>query len=59
MRLLRGGVGAIPAMVERMYAGLDPRLVGAARRSVLAHLIELRARGMVEEEEGGAWRLAA
>jgi hypothetical protein len=30
-----------------MYAGLDPRLVGAAGRSVLAHLLDLIRRGLV------------
>jgi glyoxylase-like metal-dependent hydrolase (beta-lactamase superfamily II) len=58
LRLLREGVGAIPAMVERMYVGLDPRLHGAAGRSVLAHLIDLRDRGVVRQD-GDAWSLAA
>jgi glyoxylase-like metal-dependent hydrolase (beta-lactamase superfamily II) len=58
MRLLREGIGAIPAMVERMYVGLDPRLHGAAGRSVLAHLIDLRDRG-IARQEGDAWCLAA
>lgn len=58
LRLLNEGVGAIPAMVERMYAGLDPRLHGAAGRSVLAHLIDLRDRG-VARQEGDSWSLAA
>jgi hypothetical protein len=51
-------VGAIPAMVERMYVGLDPRLHGAAGRSVLAHLIDLRDRG-IARQDGDAWSLAA
>jgi glyoxylase-like metal-dependent hydrolase (beta-lactamase superfamily II) len=58
LRLLRQEVGAIPAMVERMYVGLDPRLTGAAGRSVLAHLIDLQARGLVAQE-GEAWKTAA
>ncbi|MBC9033675.1 MBL fold metallo-hydrolase [Sphingomonas sp. JC676] len=58
LRLLRQDVGAIPAMVERMYVGLDPRLTGAAGRSVLAHLIDLEARGLVAQE-GEAWKAAA
>ncbi|GAO38053.1 putative hydrolase [Sphingomonas changbaiensis NBRC 104936] len=58
LRLLREDVGAIPAMVERMYVGLDPRLHGAAGRSVLAHLIDLRDRG-IARQEGDAWSLAA
>src|SRR5690606_23599900 len=44
LRLLQADVVAVPDMVARMYAGLDPRLNGAAGRSVLAHLIDLRAR---------------
>jgi glyoxylase-like metal-dependent hydrolase (beta-lactamase superfamily II) len=59
LRLLREGIGAVPAMVARMYVGLDPRLHGAAERSVLAHLIDLQARGRVAEEEDGAWTMAA
>jgi len=58
LRLLKADIAEIPAMVERMYAGLDPRLTGAAGRSVLAHLIELRDRGVVSEAEG-AWKIAA
>jgi glyoxylase-like metal-dependent hydrolase (beta-lactamase superfamily II) len=58
LRLLRDRVGAIPDMVSRMYVGLDPRLTGAAERSVLAHLIDLRGRGLVVEG-GSEWRLAA
>lgn len=56
LRLLEAGPQAIPAMTERMYVGLDRRLLPAAERSVLAHLYDLRRRGMVMEEEG-AWRI--
>jgi glyoxylase-like metal-dependent hydrolase (beta-lactamase superfamily II) len=58
LRLLKRGVHAVPAMVDRMYVGLDPRLHGAAGRSVLAHLIDLRDRGLVTSE-GDAWRATA
>lgn len=58
LRLLGADVADIPAMVARMYVGLDPRLTGAAERSVLAHLIDLRERGIVAES-GGGWRVAA
>lgn len=58
LRLLREAERPIPAMVARMYVGLDPRLVPAAERSVLAHLYDLRARGLVDQE-GDAWRIAA
>ena len=58
LRLLGQQVGAIPDMVDRMYVGLDPRLTGAAGRSVLAHLIDLQNRGLVSEE-AGTWHSAA
>ena len=56
MRLLGRGVGLIPPMVAEMYKGIDPRLHGAAGRSVLAHLIDLRDRGLVSEC-GDEWSL--
>jgi glyoxylase-like metal-dependent hydrolase (beta-lactamase superfamily II) len=40
----------IPTLVRAIYIGLDPRLVGAAGLSVLAHLEDLVARGMVATE---------
>ncbi|WP_374942027.1 MBL fold metallo-hydrolase [Sphingomonas sp.] len=55
LRLLREGPRDVPAMVARMYAGLDPRLAPAAERSVLAHLIDLARRDLVSEE-GATWR---
>lgn len=58
LRLLGQDVGMIPDMVDRMYVGLDPRLTGAAGRSVLAHLIDLQNRGLVKEENG-QWLRAA
>ncbi|QDX24945.1 MBL fold metallo-hydrolase [Sphingomonas suaedae] len=58
LRLLDQRVGAIPDMVARMYVGLDPRLTGAAGRSVLAHLIDLGNRGLVRAE-GEIWTRAA
>jgi len=54
LRLLARGVGTLPAMVEAMYVGLDPRLQRAAQGSVLAHLIDLERRGRVRQE-GEAW----
>jgi len=47
LRLLGEGPQAITAMVPRMYKGLDPSLTGAAGRSVLAHLVDLRNQGRV------------
>ena len=47
---LKDGVTDIPAMVERIYAGLDPRLKPAAGLSVLAHLLWLIKQGRVTAE---------
>lgn len=55
---LRQGEGRIPAMVARMYSGIDPGLHPAAERSVLAHLLDLEARGLAARA-GDLWRLAA
>lgn len=56
LRLLERGVELIPDMVAQMYKGIDKRLHGAAGRSVLAHLIDLRDRGMVTESRN-IWNL--
>ena len=58
LRRLGEGEGRIPVMVEAMYQGTDPRLFPAAGRSVLAHLVDLEARGLVRSE-GETWTLAA
>jgi glyoxylase-like metal-dependent hydrolase (beta-lactamase superfamily II) len=57
IRALGQGPAAVPRLVELMYVGLDPRLHGAAGRSVLAHLIDLQARGVVANGEGRGWSL--
>ena len=44
----------IPALVRSIYVGLDPRLSGAAALSVLAHLEDLVARGLVATEDAAA-----
>jgi glyoxylase-like metal-dependent hydrolase (beta-lactamase superfamily II) len=44
-------------LVEPVYGPLDPRLVAAAGRSLLAHLIKLEAEGAVRRE-GEAWKPA-
>ena len=54
LRLLAEAPRDVPAMVEKMYVGLDRRLFPAAERSVLAHLIELARRDRVRQE-GAAW----
>jgi glyoxylase-like metal-dependent hydrolase (beta-lactamase superfamily II) len=52
----------IPTMVRAIYIGLDPRLFGAASLSVLAHLEDLVARGLVDTDGppsiGGLYRRA-
>ena len=59
---LAKGAADIPTIVRAVYIGLDPRLVGAAALSVLAHLEELVARGAVTTEGppsiSGIYRLA-
>jgi glyoxylase-like metal-dependent hydrolase (beta-lactamase superfamily II) len=44
---LAEGESDIPALVRAIYVGLDPRLAKAAGMSVLAHLEDLVARGLV------------
>ena len=58
LRLLGERSRTIPALVEKMYVGLDPRLLAAAERSVLAHLIDLKRRGVVRGA-GDGWQVAA
>jgi glyoxylase-like metal-dependent hydrolase (beta-lactamase superfamily II) len=49
---LQVGDHLIPDVVRSIYTGLDPRLVGAAGLSVLAHLEDLTERGIVTRDEG-------
>jgi glyoxylase-like metal-dependent hydrolase (beta-lactamase superfamily II) len=44
---LKAGIATADKIVERLYAGLNPALRGAAARSVLAHLIDLIGRDIV------------
>ena len=52
LQRLRLGDTTIPAIVAATYEGLDPRLARAAAVSVLAHLEDLCARGLVAAEGG-------
>ena len=54
LRLIEAEPMTVPEMVARMYVGIDPRLFPAAERSVLAHLYDLRARGLARED-GDCW----
>lgn len=53
---LEAGERRIPAMVAAMYRDIDPRLHPAAGRSVLAHLLDMERRGLVEAGDE-TWRL--
>ena len=55
LRLLDAGPRDIPDIVANAYPGLDQRLVPAAGGSVLAHLVDLERRGLVEAGEGETW----
>ena len=49
---LRDGPCDVSAIVGSAYVGLDPRLVAAARMTVLAHLEDLVARGLAKADGG-------
>ncbi|MDQ2954034.1 MAG: MBL fold metallo-hydrolase [Pseudomonadota bacterium] len=59
---LAKGESDIPTLVRAIYIGIDPRLVKAAGLSVLAHLEDLVARGLVATDGqpsiAGSYRLA-
>lgn len=58
LRLLGERAQPIVEMVPQMYKGLDPRLTGAAGRSVLAHLVDLERQGRVVRS-GETWKITA
>ena len=47
----------VMSMVEEMYKGLDPKLHGAASRSVLAHLLDLEERNLAHHIGGDRWQV--
>ncbi len=59
LRLLGEAPQRVADMVPAMYKGLDPRLTGAAGRSVLAHLIDLENQRRVTCDEHDTWALAS
>jgi glyoxylase-like metal-dependent hydrolase (beta-lactamase superfamily II) len=63
LRRLAKGATTIPAIVRASYIGIDPRLIGAAGYSVLAHLEDLVARHVVATDGDptidGTYRLVA
>jgi glyoxylase-like metal-dependent hydrolase (beta-lactamase superfamily II) len=62
VKRLGKGEADIPTLVRAIYIGLDPRLAKAAGLSVLAHLEDLAARGLVATDGtptiDGRYRLA-
>ena len=48
LTLLAGAPMHIPQMVDPLYPGLDPRLIGGARLSIFASLRYLMAKGAIE-----------
>jgi glyoxylase-like metal-dependent hydrolase (beta-lactamase superfamily II) len=60
---LAKGAADIPTLVRAIYIGIDPRLTGAAGYSVLAHLEDLVARGIVTTDGdpviSGSYRVAS
>jgi glyoxylase-like metal-dependent hydrolase (beta-lactamase superfamily II) len=48
---LSTGPKTIPQLVEQMYPGLDPKLLVAAGRSVLSHLISLRQESRIASSD--------
>lgn len=55
LRLVGEKARDIPDIVANAYPGLDQRLVPAAGGSVLAHLLDLQKRGLVDAGEGEIW----
>jgi len=57
LSLVKKQTRPIPDIVANAYPRLDPRLVTAAGGSVLAHLLDLERRGLVERQ-GDTWTAA-
>ena len=57
LRLVTEQPRPIPDIVAKAYPGLDARLLTAAGGSVLAHLVDLERRGLVERK-GELWTVA-
>ena len=55
LRLVGEAPRNVPAIVAGAYPGLDHRLVPAAGGSVLAHLLDLQKRGLVDAGEDETW----
>jgi len=51
LTLVQAQALGIPDIVASAYPGLDPRLTAAAGGSVLAHLLDLERRGLVQQQQ--------
>ena len=58
LRLVTEKARDVHEIVAKAYPGLDERLIPAAGGSVLAHLLDLEGRGLVEAGEGETWMKA-
>jgi hypothetical protein len=54
LNALSDGPQTIPALVAKIYVGLDPSLAQAAGLSTLAHLEDLVERSKVAQSDDGA-----
>jgi len=45
------GISTISQMVAHMYKNLDSRLIGAAKQSIFAHIIDLSDRGIIKPRD--------
>ena len=57
LTLVREQARDVPGIVANAYPGLDPRLTTAAGGSVLAHLLDLQRRGLVQQQQD-LWKAA-
>ena len=56
IRALSDGLDSVEAIASRIYVGLSPDLVGAARDTVLAHLRKLEVEGRARQG-GDGWQI--
>ncbi len=56
VRTLEESPKTVPEIVARLYPDLDPKLTGAAARSVAAHLEKLASEGRARAEGADLWR---
>jgi glyoxylase-like metal-dependent hydrolase (beta-lactamase superfamily II) len=57
VRALEEGAGDLDEVLSRVYVGLRGEMVGAARETILAHLIKLEEEGRAARDGEGRWTL--